>query len=69
MAADEDDAACVLESVGATEPNVRAAAPSVVSLVRRPYRAPTIRFLGSVRDLTLGGRSGFAEGAGTFIRM
>lgn len=35
---------------------------------RRPYRAPTLRRLGCVRDLTLGGASGFAEGAGSFIR-
>lgn len=34
---------------------------------RRPYRAPTIRRLGCVRDLALGGASGMAEGAGTFI--
>jgi len=35
---------------------------------RRPYRAPSLRRLGCVRDLTLGGASGFAEGAGSFIR-
>ncbi len=35
---------------------------------RLPYRAPALRRLGCVRDLTLGGRSGFAEGAGSFIR-
>jgi hypothetical protein len=33
---------------------------------RRPYRAPSLRRLGCVRDLALGGASGVAEGAGTF---
>jgi hypothetical protein len=37
---------------------------------RRPYRAPTLRHLGSVRELTLGGTFGVVEGAGTFaMRM
>jgi hypothetical protein len=39
-----------------------AAAPS-----RRPYAAPKLRHLGSVRELTLGGTSGMAEGGGTFM--
>ena len=42
--------------------------PAVARAGRRPYRAPTLRHLGCVRDLTLGGASGFAEGAGSFIR-
>jgi len=33
---------------------------------RRPYQAPELRRLGCVRELTLGGVSGVAEGAGTF---
>lgn len=33
---------------------------------RRPYRAPQLRYLGSVRELTLGGTMGAGEGAGTF---
>lgn len=31
---------------------------------RKAYRAPTLRRLGSVRDLTLGSRNGKPEGAG-----
>ena len=42
--------------------------PLVAPAARRPYRAPALRLLGCVRDLTLGGASGFAEGAGSFIR-
>jgi hypothetical protein len=38
-----------------------------VPTARRPYQRPTVLRLGSVRELTLGGTSGFAEGAGTFI--
>jgi hypothetical protein len=34
---------------------------------RKAYRAPTLRRLGSVRDLTLGSRAGKPEGAG--LRM
>ena len=33
---------------------------------RRPYRAPQLRKLGSVRDLTHGSAVGMIEGAGTF---
>lgn len=33
---------------------------------RRPYSAPRLRHLGSVRELTLGGTAGMAEGGGTF---
>lgn len=36
------------------------------STARRPYRAPKLRHLGSVRELTLGGTMGKAEGGGTF---
>lgn len=32
---------------------------------RRPYRAPQLRQLGSVRELTLGGTMGSDEGGGT----
>ncbi|MBX3199921.1 MAG: lasso RiPP family leader peptide-containing protein [Labilithrix sp.] len=32
---------------------------------RRPYRAPQLRKLGSVRELTLGGTMGITEGGGT----
>lgn len=32
---------------------------------RRPYRAPRLRKLGSVRELTLGGTMGITEGGGT----
>ncbi|HVH44489.1 MAG TPA: lasso RiPP family leader peptide-containing protein [Labilithrix sp.] len=34
---------------------------------RRPYRAPRLRQLGSVRELTLGGTMGLPEGGGTLI--
>jgi hypothetical protein len=29
-------------------------APSLARAARRPYRAPTLKYLGSVRELTLG---------------
>jgi hypothetical protein len=32
---------------------------------RRPYRAPQLRRLGSVRELTLGSNNGKPEGGGT----
>lgn len=32
---------------------------------RRPYHAPKLRRLGSVRDLTLGSNNGKPEGGGT----
>lgn len=35
---------------------------------RRPYRAPRLRQLGSVRELTLGATMGFSEGGGTFVK-
>lgn len=35
--------------------------------VRRPYSAPRLRQLGSVRELTLGGTMGVTEGGGTLI--
>ena len=45
-----------------------ATVPATVSVpgARLPYRAPSLRRLGCVRDLALGGASGVAEGAGTF---
>jgi hypothetical protein len=61
---EDDDDANAPESPGKSE---HSPAGELVRL-RRPYRAPTIRYLGCVRDLTLGGASGFAEGAGTFFR-
>jgi hypothetical protein len=67
MPSDDDDDASAPASRAANEP-ARAVAAASVPLARRRYRAPTIRRLGCVRDLTLGGASGFAEGAGTFIR-
>lgn len=51
-----------LEAPGAQETPEGARDP------RRPYRSPALRRLGCVRDLALGGASGIAEGAGTFIR-
>jgi hypothetical protein len=54
---------------GAAVPPLAAPATSEARAVeRRPYRAPKLRLLGCVRELTLGGSSGFAEGAGSFIR-
>lgn len=35
---------------------------------RRPYRAPQLRQLGSVRELTLGGTKGNPEGGGGLIK-
>lgn len=35
---------------------------------RRPYRAPRLRHLGSVRELTLGASKGPAEDGGTFTK-
>lgn len=52
-----------VEPVEPVESLEKAARPA-----RRPYRAPKVRHLGCVRDLTLGASSGVAEGAGTFIR-
>jgi hypothetical protein len=37
---------------------------SHVEKARRPYRAPTLRKLGSVRELTLGGTMGATEAVG-----
>ncbi len=34
---------------------------------RRPYHAPQLRRLGSVRELTLGATQGMSEGGGTFF--
>ena len=35
---------------------------------RRRYVAPRLIHLGSVRELTLGGTAGIAEGGGTFVK-
>lgn len=35
---------------------------------RRPYKAPHLKHLGSVRELTLGKTGDNSEGAGTFIK-
>lgn len=40
-------------------------AGATASGARLPYRAPQLRHLGSVRELTLGGTPQAAEGAGT----
>lgn len=39
------------------------------SPARAPYRAPKLRHLGSVRELTLGGTMGKSEGGGTLIMV
>lgn len=59
-----------------TEPNEEPIAldeASHVSAVpdapRRAYKAPKLRHLGSVRELTLGGTAGMSEGGGTFRTM
>jgi hypothetical protein len=44
-----------LEQKVANEPEARE---------RKPYRAPQLRRLGSVRDLTLGSKNGKSEGGG-----
>lgn len=36
---------------------------------RRPYQAPKLRHLGSVRELTLGSTAGMPEGGGTFMTV
>jgi hypothetical protein len=41
-------------------------APAAGGASRRPYSPPRLRHLGSVRELTLGGTAGMAEGGGTF---
>ena len=46
--------------------HVSASAPVEGPAPRLAYRPPRLRHLGSVRELTLGGTSGMAEGAGTF---
>ncbi|MCW5833044.1 MAG: lasso RiPP family leader peptide-containing protein [Labilithrix sp.] len=46
------------------EPENEALAPSA-PVERRPYRAPQLKQLGSVRELTLGGTMGVTEGGGT----
>ena len=43
----------------------KSSATSTVGQARRAYRAPRLRHLGSVRELTLGGSKGQFEGAGT----
>jgi hypothetical protein len=64
MAADDD-----AREGAATPPESRASTtPREPRAGKRAYHTPTIRHLGCVRDLALGGASGFAEGAGTFIR-
>lgn len=44
----------------------RGAASAAPIAARRPYRAPKLRHLGSVRELTLGSTMGKNEGGGTF---
>lgn len=61
------------QHAGATPPSDAVAEPpprAPAADGRRPYRAPALRHLGSVRELTLGGTFGVVEGAGTFaMRM
>ena len=42
-------------------------APSAAVGHRRPYHAPKLRHLGSVRELTLGSTAGMPEGGATFM--
>ena len=51
------------------EPMPAASSPprDETAAARRPYRAPKLRHLGSVRELTLGGTNGMSEGGGTFF--
>ena len=65
---DDANASASVSPVAIGTDQAPATASSVAPAGRRPYRAPTLRLLGCVRDLTLGGASGFAEGAGSFIR-
>jgi hypothetical protein len=47
-------------------PSAAVATPTgTVGLERRVYRVPTLRHLGSVRELTLGGSGPLSEGGGT----
>jgi len=55
-------------SAGSTEDTEAPSLETPPRPARQPYRKPTLRRLGSVRELTLGASSGFAEGAGTFVR-
>lgn len=69
MRPEDDDANASASRVAIGTDAARAAGGTLVApAARRPYRAPALRLLGCVRDLTLGGASGFAEGAGSFIR-
>lgn len=49
--------------------DVTAASASPAAPARAPYRAPKLRHLGSVRELTLGGTMGKTEGGGTLIMV
>lgn len=59
----EENANPLMASTGTGTEN----ADVVAGTVRRPYQRPTLRRLGSVRELTLGGSNGMAEGGGTFF--
>jgi hypothetical protein len=40
------------------------ATPHEIKNVRKPYRAPHLRYLGSVKELTAGARNGRTDGSG-----
>lgn len=48
------------------DPEIAVSEPSITEPPRRPYSAPRLRRLGSVRELTLGGSMGASEFAGTY---
>jgi hypothetical protein len=55
----------------AMDPKAESKGPAPVeaeAAVRRPYRAPRLRLLGSVRELTLGATVGPTEGGGTKVK-
>ncbi|AKV00800.1 hypothetical protein AKJ09_07463 [Labilithrix luteola] len=59
-------------SQGSQEPlssDVAAPSTSPAAPARAQYRAPKLRHLGSVRELTLGGTMGKAEGFNSFMMM
>jgi len=60
MTPEETAALVVAEHNGPRTTGVVPASP------RLCYSAPRLRHLGSVRELTLGGTAGMAEGGGTF---
>lgn len=51
------------------QPAVETVAVGAQSTSRLPYKAPRLRHLGSVRELTLGATGAFADGGGTMMGM